>query len=139
MNAARCTCWLLPTPMGPTALADLEMHRRVRVTLVDGITAEGAIGLIFHRRGDGPPEPVLEVEDDDFVLTSPPAGVRSVEVLSSTITTRELAGLAAQWIEQPSSIPLGDEVYWDVPLGSHELLEVTIKRSRVTCAPGRDR
>lgn len=133
-----CSCWFLPTPSGPAPLADLERHRRVRVTLVDGVAAEGALGLAFQSRGDGSRELVLEVEDVDSVLISPPAEVASVEVLSHTVTKRHLAEMAARWIEHPSSIPLGDEAYWDIPLGSHELLEVTVKRTRMSCSPGGD-
>lgn len=105
---------------------------------MDGLPADGTIGLAFRRRDGGGLEPLLEVENGEFVVTSPPDGVRSVEVLSSMVSMGELAQLAAQWIERPSSIPPGDEVYWDVPIGSHELLEISIKRTRVSCTPGGD-
>jgi len=135
MDPYTCTCWLLPTPTGVAPFADLEVHRRVRVRFSDGRLAEGALGLAYQQTGDGRYERVLEVEDGDTVALSRFADVAQVEILSSTVSTRDLAQMAAEWIEKPSTIPLGDEVYYDVPIGSHEWLEVTIKRSRIACGP----
>lgn len=129
-----CSCWLLPTPAGPIPLAVLSHARRLHLTVTDGRDLVGELDWVYWRRDSGT-RPVLEVSVGDEVTLLDPSEVAEVEVVSSAPSAALVAALVSSGIEGWRHLPVGDEHYWDLVVGDHDLLEVTVKRTRLPCQP----
>jgi hypothetical protein len=129
-----CRCWQLPTRTGTAPLAVLAQSRRLRLTLNDGRRLEGELDWAYWRRGTDV-DRVLELSDQQEVTLLDVHEVSTVEVISPPLRPVHLLALVTESIENWRGLLLGEQQYWDVLVGDHQLLEVSIKRSRLTCQP----
>lgn len=141
MGAAKyppaCSCWLLPTPAGPMPLAVLSHARHVRLRATDGRNFVGQLDWAYWRRGTTA-RPILEMVDGETSALLEPADVAQVERTDSPLSPETVADLVWGGVRDWRHLPVGDEHYWDLVVGSHDLLEVTVKRTRLPCQPGTD-
>lgn len=130
-----CNCWLLPTPAGLTPLAVLAHARRVHLRTIDGRDLVGELDWAYWHR-DSATSLVLDVSVGETSTLLSPAEVAQVEVVSWSPSIEYVADAAAAGIKAWRHLPVGDEHYWDLVVGHHDLLEVTVKRTRLPCQPG---
>lgn len=116
-------------------LAHLLGRRRVSVATRDGASFIGLLEGIVWVQSPGRLTPVLEVVDaSDGPVLLERDDIARIDGHPQCGSRHEIAALVAESIEG-CHLDEGDERHWDVPLGAHECLEVTVRRVRRPCQP----
>lgn len=131
-----CGCWLLPTQNGVAPLAVLAQSRRVRLSLNDGLQLEGELDWANQRRGSSVDQ-VLELTDEHGVTLVELDEVATIEVCTPPMRAHHLVAMVTECIDNWRDLTPGEQQYLDLVVGDHELLEVTVKRTRLACMPVR--
>jgi hypothetical protein len=126
----------LPISSGVATLAVLAQCRRLRVHHVDGTRLEGELDWAYQRRGAGIVQ-VLELTDEHGVALLDLDEVATIDVLVPPLRGHNLVAQVTQWVHNWQELTPDELQYVDLVIGGHDLLEVTVKRSRLACMPVR--
>lgn len=101
---------------------------------VDGRYAEGELSSAVQDIG-GSLHPVLELADGETLVLFDETEVSLVEEIGHPLAISDLAVLVENAIHGSSRLPLGEVLSWRATLGEHDVVEVTIRHSRLHCEP----
>ena len=130
----KCRCWTLPSREGaPHPAASLAIHGRIAVTTKDGRRLE-ATSDVYWRQAESTLSPMLRVVDDSGAESwCSPEDIQFVEPIEQADDLALLEVIVAL-LQTPSRAP-ADGISVRLATGTHESLEVTIRRRTWPCCP----